>query len=57
MKPLVIIGITTSEAAGTCLALIVGACLGWLSEYTAGLLTTAKRDQAPVPIAETQPVA
>src|SRR6478672_5971694 len=49
---------TTFDAAGTCLGLIVGACLGWLSEYTAGLLTTGrKKDQAFVPVADTQPVA
>jgi hypothetical protein len=48
---------TTFDAAGTCLALIAGACLGWLSEYTAGLLTTGRKDQTPAPVADSQPVA
>lgn len=49
---------TTFDAAGTCLALIAGAGLGWLSEYTAGLLTNAgnKKEPAPARNAETQPV-
>ena len=46
------------DAAGTCMALIAGASLGWLSEYTASLLTNAgKKAQAPAPHTETQPVA
>ena len=49
---------TTFDAAGTCLALIAGASLGWLSEYTASLLTNAgKKAQTPAPLTETQPVA
>jgi hypothetical protein len=49
---------TTFDAAGTCLALIAGAGLGWLSEYTASLLTnTGKKAQTPAPITETQTVA
>jgi hypothetical protein len=49
---------TTFDAAGTCLALIAGTGLGWLSEYTASLLTnTGKKAQTPAPITETQTVA
>ena len=48
---------TSFDAAGTSLALVAGACLGWLSEYTAGLLATGKKDPTPAPAADTQAVA
>ncbi|WP_314194547.1 DUF1097 domain-containing protein [uncultured Arthrobacter sp.] len=44
---------TTFDAAGTCIALIAGAGLGWFSEYTAGLLTNAGKKQ-PAPASETE---
>lgn len=49
---------TGFDLTGTCVALIAGACLGWLSEYTAGLLTKAgKKAQTPAPLSQTQPAA
>ncbi|KAA0977192.1 DUF1097 domain-containing protein [Paeniglutamicibacter gangotriensis] len=47
---------TGFDLPGTCLALIAGACLGWISEYTAGLILAATKPvTAPTPATQPTP--